>query len=349
MSLPHANDSMFATQLESPTTSDELLHAMRGFVVAKSIFAAAQLGVADLLTRGPSEVNDLARKTSTHPGALYRLLRALSSMEVFAEVRPGTFALGRLGPGLVTGGPTSIRNWILVNGGPIFRSFDGMLTSVQTGRPAFANTFGLSFFDYFHDNPDEGAQFNAAMDDMTRRTADAVLRSYDFTSARCVADIGGGTGALIAALLREHPQMQGILFDRPQVIEEARKKDEMIHLRDRCQFASGDFFVAVPTGADIYLLSWILHDWDDDQAVALLRLCRDAIPGDGRLLLVEAILPSSAERHFAHFGDIVMLVALGGRERTELEYSKLLDAAGFRMSRIISTGLPRYLIEAIPT
>jgi hypothetical protein len=142
--------------------------------------------------------------------------------------------------------------------------------------------------------------------------------------------------------------MNGVLFDRPQVIAGAREKDVMIHLRDRCQLVGGDFFVAVPTGADIYILSWILHDWDDEQAVALLRSCRNAIPENGRLLLVEAVLPSSAERHFAHFGDIVMLVALGGRERTELEYGELLGAGGFRMSRIIPTGSPRSLIEAIP-
>lgn len=349
MPFPHAVESGFATQFHVPTPSDELLHAMRGFVVAKSIFVAARLGVADLLDGGPRGIDDIARKTSTHPGALYRLLRALSSIEIFTEVEPRTFALGRLGPGLVTGGPTSIRNWLLVNGGPIFRSFDGMLTSVQTGRPAFADTFGLSFFDFFDDNPNEGAHFDAAMDDVTRQTADAVLHSYDFADARSVVDVGGGTGALIAALLRAHPQMHGVLFDRPQVVAGAREKDAMIHLRDRCELVSGDFFVAVPTGADIYLLSWILHDWDDEQAVALLRSCRNAIPKSGRLLLVEAVLPRSAERHFAHFGDIVMLVALGGRERTELEYGQLLGAGGFRMSRIIPTGSPRSLIEAIPT
>lgn len=309
---------------------------MRGFVVAKSLHVAARLGIADELVDGPRGTDELANACHVDQMALHRLLRALSSIEVFSEVRPQTFALGRLGMDLVR-----LRNWVLVNGGPIFRAFDDMLTSVRTGRPAFDDVFGASFFDYFQRNPGEGAEFNAAMDGVTRRTAEAVARAYDFTGVHRVVDVGGGTGVLLDVLLREHPQLSGVLFDQQHVIDAAPAVD-------RCELMGGDFFDSVPGDADLHVLAWVLHDWDDDRALAILRNCRRAMSDTGRLLVIEAVLPTDNQRHFAQFGDIVMLVALGGRERTEDEYQTLLDKAGLRLSRVVPTSTARSVLEAVP-
>ena len=328
--------------------SGELLDLMRGFVVAKSLFVAADLTVADLLAGGPRPVAELAAATETHPDALRRLLRALCGVEVFTDAGGDRFGLGRLGPGLLTAGPHSVRNWLLVNGGPVFRAFDGMPEAVRSGRPAFADLFGRSFFDHMKRSTQDGQWFHAAMDEISRHTADALLAAYDFRGVTSVVDVGGGRGGLLAALLRAHASLRGTVFDRPEVVRTARATVAAAGVADRCELRGGDFFRSVPAGADCYLLSWILHDWDDSAALRLLRSCRRAIPATGRLLLVEALLPPADRPHFAHFGDLVMLVALGGRERTEEQYAALLAAAGFRLARVIPTGEPRSLLEAVP-
>ena len=187
--------------------------------------------------------------------------------------------------------------------------------------------------------------FDDAMTGMTLAGNDAVLSSYDFSSIRKIVDVGGGLGSLIASILKINPQMKGILFDAPPVIEGARRRIEAEGIADRCEVIAGDFFESVPSGGDAYILKWIIHDWSDERAIAILRNCHRVMTEYGKLLLVEAVVPRSSEPHFSKFIDLNMLVMTGGRERTEHEYRTLLEASGFRLTRIIATESPMSVIE----
>jgi hypothetical protein len=328
--------------------AERLLELVRGYVVTQSLFAAALLGVADHLAGGPRPVDELARETGSDPAALYRLLRALASVEVFTRPTEETFALGPLGHLLRTDVEGSMRHWVLLNGGPLYRAFGEVSHSLRTGRPAFEAAFGQDLFSYLERTPDEAARFDAAMADIGRRTGLAVVAAHDFAGARHVVDVGGGSGELLVAILRSHPTLCGTLFDREHAIERGRSTLEAAGVGTRCRLVAGDFFEHVPAAGDTYLLSWVLHDWDDARALTILRNVRAAIPADGRLLVIESVLPAGDDPHFSRFGDVVMLVALGGQERTEPEYASLLDAAGFRLERTVATGGPRSVLEARP-
>jgi SAM-dependent methyltransferase len=331
-----------------PTPYQELVGLMRGFVVAKSLYAAARLGVADLLAAGPRSVADLAAATGANPAALRRLLRALSSIEAFDETAPDSFALGRLGRALTSTAPDSAHHWLLLNGGAIYRAFDEIVTSVRTGRPGFGAVFGSDFFDAMAGDPQLRAEFDGAMTAATGLTARHVLQLWDLTGVRTVVDVGGGNGTFVAALLDAHPALTGVVFDRPEVAAAAGTAAVTTAYGSRCSLVAGDFLTTVPAGADLYVLSWVLHDWADDDAVRILRACRRAIPPTGRLLVVEAVRPDVARPHPAQFGDIVMLVALGGQERTAAEYRELLARADFCLTEILPTTSARSLLQAVP-
>ncbi|MFN7971056.1 MAG: methyltransferase [Acidobacteriota bacterium] len=332
-----------------PSETEQLLSLMRGFVVAKTIHVVATLGVADRLGGDPRPVDQLAQEVEANPDALFRMLRALSSVGLFEERTGRSFVLTKLGERLRAGVPGSLRNWFLTNGGPIYNAFGGAVHSARTGKPAFDLVYGMSFFDYLREHPDEGAIFNAAMHEFTRQANSSLLASYDFRGVRHVVDVGGGGGALMLGLLEAHPDTSGTIFDLPHVVAEARTSPGISALGQRAQVVGGDFFAEIPPGADMYILAWILHDWDDERATAILQSCRRAITDGGRLLVLEAILPEGNGPHFSKFGDIVMLVLFGSRERTQTEYGRLLEAAGFRITRVVPTGSPRSLIEAVPS
>jgi hypothetical protein len=222
------------------------------------------------------------------------------------------------------------------------------LYSLRTGEPAMKRAVGLDFFEYLAEHPEESRIFNEAMTDFGRENAVAVIRAYDFSGISKIVDVGGSHGSLLIAILKVHPEMRGVLFDMPHVIEEARRSIKEAGLAQRIEVLGGDFFVSLPSGGDAYLLRWIIHDWDDEHALTILRNCRSAMNSTARLLLVEAIIPHDDQPHPGKAIDFDMLVALGGKERTEEEYAALFDKCGFRLSRIIPTASPMSLIEGMP-
>ena len=321
----------------------------QGAVVTRALSLAAELGLADLLANGPRDTEQLAQATSTHARSLYRMLRLLSSVGVFTEARPGQFALTPLGECLRSAVPGSMRSWLRMLGLKFwFHTYAEALHSLRTGEPAFARSFGMEFFDYLATHPQEGEIFDAAMSDFGRGVAAALVREYDFSGLAKIVDVGGGNGSLVSAILLANPAMTGILFDQPHVIEGARRSIEDAGLAVRCDIVGGDFFSSVPAGGDVYVLRRIIHDWDDDSALKILRNCRAAMRDTARLLLVETVIPPGDEPHPGKVGDFVMLTALGGQERTAEEYAQLLDKAGLRLNRIVSTGWPMSALEGVP-
>ena len=278
------------------------------------------------------------------------MLQFLATIGVVTEGPPRRFGLTALGECLRSGVPGSLRAWFVMNG-PIHRAFfDDPLASVKTGRPAFEGVFGTDFFGYAAENPEWGRTFDEAMTEVTGETATAVLAAYSFDGLRRIVDVGGGRGHLLAALLSAYPEATGVLFDLPHVVADTPDTISAAGLVDRCDVVAGDFFDSVPEGGDAYVLSWIIHDWDDEDATAILANCRRAMRDHGRLLLVEALRPTSGESgfDFATALDLVMLVALGGRERTESEYARLLADAGFTFMRVVPTASPMSVIEGTP-
>jgi hypothetical protein len=277
------------------------------------------------------------------------MLRLLSSVGVFTEARPGEFALTPLGECLRSAVPGSMRSWLRMLGLKVwFHTYAEALHSLRTGEPAFERGVGTEFFDYLTTHPQEGEIFNAAMSDFGRGVAAAVVREYDFSGLAKIVDVGGGNGSLVSAILQAHPRMTGILFDQPHVIECARRAIGDAGLANRCDIVSGDFFSFVPADGDLYVLQRIIHDWDDDRALKILRNCRAVMKDTGRLLLVETVIPPGDEPHPGKLGDFVMLTALGGQERTAEEHAQLLDRAGFRLNRVVFTASPMSLLEGMP-
>jgi len=327
---------------------DTLLRMTNAFQVSQAIHVAATLGIADLLKDGPRSADDLAEATGTHAPTLYRLLRALASVGMFIET-DGRFGLTPLAEYLRTDAPGSLRAWAMQIGQQyLWRSWGHLLHSVRTGEPAFPELYGTTAWEYRTAHPEEDAVFNAAMTALSAGVAEAVVRSYDFSGIDVLVDVGGGEGALLATILRSNPTLRGILFDQPHVIATAGALLERTGVADRCEVAAGDFFEAVPGGADAYLLKSIIHDWDDAAAIEILRTCRAAISDTGRLLLVEGLIRPGSEPDPTKYMDLNMLVMLGGRERTADDFERLYTEAGFRLASVIRTGSPFAIIEGAP-
>jgi ubiquinone/menaquinone biosynthesis C-methylase UbiE len=326
-----------------------MLQMISGFWISRAIYIAAKLGIADQLADGPKTAEEIAAGTGAHAGAIYRIMRALSSVGVFTEDADRRFGLTPLSGTLRTDAPGSLRAFATVElGEEHYPAWGDLLYSVMTGEIAFDKAFGMPVWEFYARNPENARTFDDAMTGMTLATEEAILTNYDASSIRKLVDIAGGHGSLIAALLKSNSEMKGILFDLPDVVEGAKKRMEAEGLSDRCEVVAGSFFEAVPEGADAYILKWIIHDWDDERSIAILKNIRRAMAEDGKLLLVEAVLPTSSEPHFGKFIDLNMLVMTGGRERTEQEYRVLLEAAGFKITRLIPTESPMSIIEAVP-
>jgi SAM-dependent methyltransferase len=327
-----------------------MMGLITGYWVSQAVGVVALLGVADQLGEGPRPSDDLARAVGADPGALYRVLRLLASLGVFAEVSPGSFMLTPLGETLRSDAPDSVRNLAITETAPgHWLPWGRLHESVRSGRPMAQEALGMELFDWYAQNPEEAGFFNAAMGNLSALAASELTRVYDFSAVRTVADIGGAHGVLLTAVLRANPAARGILFDLPHVIETAADVIAAAGLSQRCELVSGDFFEAVPEGADLHLLKQIIHDWDDDRATLLLKNCHRALAPAGKLLLVEMVIPPDNQPSPAQAMDINMLVVLGGRERTEQDYQSLFQAAGFRLERIIQTHSPFSVIEATRT
>jgi O-methyltransferase domain/Dimerisation domain len=325
-----------------------LLQQALGFWISRAICVVARLGIADLLKDGPLDTETLAAAAGVHAPSLYRVLRALAGVGIFAEGEDGRFGLTPQAEPLRSDAPDSIRDYILLVGEEWYsRPSDHLLHSVQTGRPAFQQVHGADFFTFLARDPAAAAVFDAAMTSRSAQENDAIAAACDFSGLGTIIDVGGGHGSLLAAILRANSGLRGVLFDRPQAVAEARHQLEAAGLGGRCEVVAGDFFVSVPAGGDAYILKRVIHDWDDERAGAILRNCHRAMPEHGRLLVIELVLPPGNDPSLGKLFDLLMLVDLGGRERTEADYRTLLAGAGFELTAVTPTPSLVSVVEGV--
>ena len=315
---------------------------------SQAVYVAAKLGIADALAEGPKSCDEIAGATHADSHSLLRLMRSLISLGVFAIDDDGRFRLTAIGAPLQSGMPGSIRSMVLTLGREHYQAWGKLLESIHTGTPAFESTYNRPLFEYLQCNSEAAQTFNDAMTDFTRQVALATVLAYDFSKIGVAVDIGGGHGALLGTILNSSPSTRGILFDSDHAIEGAKRNIEAAGLRGRCRALTGDFFESVPPGADAYILKNVLHDWDDNHALAILKNCRAAMSNGGILLVIEVVLPLSSDNLFGSLLDLNMLVMSGGRERTQSEYCKLVEASGFRLGRVIPTMALVSILEATP-
>lgn len=334
--------------LHDPELATAIRHLVDGYQISQAIYVAATLGIADLLAGGVRTSDELADSTGTHPPTLYRLLRALASVDVLHEFDDRRFELTPLGERLRSDVPDSIAGWAAFIGRPDeWQSWAGLLHSIRTGENAFQIVHNTDVWTYRSSHPDENAIFDRAMASLSRRSNAALLAAYDFGRFHTIVDVGGGTGALLAAILAMHPNLEGVLFDQPHVVAAAPALLEHAGVADRCQVVAGNFFESVPDAADAYVLRAVIHDWEDEDSIRILGVVRRAIPANGTLLLIERVIATPNEGRNAKFADLMMLVGPGGRERTREEFAALLDTSGYRLARLVSAGVFS-VVEAVP-
>ena len=317
--------------------------------VPRVLYAAAKLGLADHLSSGPMSAVELAGPTGTHAPSLHRLMRTLASLGVLTEHDAQRFALTPLGEALKTGAPGSARATLMALCGQWFwRGWEEIVYSVETGRPGFDKALGMPLFEYLRQHPVEASYFSEAMVGFHGAEPPAVAAAYDFSWCQTVVDVGGATGNMLAAILSSHAGPRGVLFDRPHVVEDAPALLKARGVEERVTITPGDFFETVPAGGDAYVLSHIIHDWNEEQCLTILGHCRRVMKPDGRLLIIETVLPAGDTPHQGKIQDMVMLVFPGGQERTEAEYASLLGKAGFRLTRVVPTASVVSIVEAVP-
>lgn len=334
------------TSAGSPTEPPQLFQLASGYWISQAIYVAAKLGIADVLKYGAKSSNEIAIETGADDNSVSRLMRALCAVGVFRMNGNGTFAITDLGKPLQSRIPGSLRAMVITLGEVHYAAWAHLLESVKTGTAGFPRAFGAKMFDYLGRENEDGNTFNRAMTDYSELSSCAVLISYDFSGVRSIVDVGGGCGKLLTSILHMYPRIRGMLFDTRSVIAAAEESLKQHPCRDRCEMLSGSFLEAVPRDFDAYMLSCVIHDWDDACAIKILENCRRFMKRQSKVLLVEFVVPAGAEKSFSKLLDLNMLVMNGGRERTELEYQALFDAAGLRMTRIIPTMSPLSVLEA---
>src|SRR5262245_41152594 len=334
---------------ELPSPYEQMLNmTYTALINARAIFAATKLGIPDRLTGTPCASDDIARATGTDPDALYRLLRTLANAGILTESADHRFALTPLGATLRSDAPGSMRAWVLFSGESFYlQAWQEILHSIRTGTPAWNKVHGTALFDFLRQHPGEAANFEQAMTSLSGGEAPAIVAAYDFSTLQTLVDVGGGQGTLLMTILEANPKLRGILYDQPQVVAGARQQIAAKGLAERCEIVGGDFFESVPSGADAYILKYIIHDWDDDKSHVVLRNCHRAMADEGKLLLVETIIPPPGEPHLAKVQDLEMLILAGSRERTREQYEALLRRVEFRLVRIVPTREPLSIIEAV--
>ncbi len=338
-----------ATTRAERAAATAMLRLIFGIHASRGVYAVAELGIADLLADGPMSTQELARVTDTHEPSLYRVLRLLAALGVFEENDGRSFGLTTMGERLRTGASIGMRSWALLLeavGG--VRSSEHILHTIKTGTPGFEAAFGEGIFEFLARHPENAANFDAAMSERTAAFAPSVAESYDFSDIGTVIDVGGGNGTLLVEILRRHPHLRGVLFERPNVAARAHAALDAVDLAERCEIRAGDFFAKVPDGADCYLLANVLHDWDDTRSTQILRSCERAMATGGRVLIIERLIPEDGGDPMPTLlSDINMLVITGGQERTNAEYGELLEAAGLRLSRVQPVAFPYGVIEGL--
>jgi len=318
-----------------------------GYIASTCVYLAVKLRIPDLLEAAPRTSTELARELNVNEDALYRVLRTLVSLGLFEEKGSRTFANNLATSMLRTKTPGSMYDMALWMSDPFhFQIYANALHSVQTGKPAVEETFGVPVFEYFSKNREESEVFNNAMTMFSAMVIPAVLEAYDFSGIGTIVDIAGGHGRVLTSILQKYPSMRGVLFDLDHVLAGARPAIESLGLSDRCRTVSGDFFKSVPEGGDAYIMKHIIHDWDDDQAATILKNIRSAMNRGGRVILLESVVAPGSQPDFAKIIDLEMLLLPGGRERTQQEFRDLFVRAGFELTRVIPTKSPLSVIEA---
>lgn len=326
-----------------------LLKLVTGKWVSQAIYAAAELGIADLLSSGDKSVQALAHATGSHPDSLYRLLRGLTAVDVFAEGDDRAFRNTELSEVLRSDAPATLRGFAQLMGmDATWKAWGDIVHSVRTGECAFVHACGQSPFEYISARPAAAAVINDAMTSMSEVESAAVVGAYDFSGAHTIVDVGGGHGLLLSAILKANPSARGIVFELPHAVAGAKDLLRRHGLDARTEVVAGDAFESVVAGADLYILKHVVHDWDDERSVRLLKNCANAAAKDARVLLIEPVLTAPGVPHFAKLLDLEMLImSLGGRERTAGEYGRLYAAAGLKLRRIVPTGGPNSVIEGL--
>lgn len=326
-----------------------LLDMMAGKWAAQAISAAAKLGIADLLKDGSRPCAEIAAKIGASEDGAYRLLRALAGINLLSESDNRSFALTDLGKYLRSDVTSSVSGYAQFLGHDLtWRPWGRLLDSVKTGKAAFDSVFGKPVFDYVAAEPEAAAILNLGMTSISLIETSAIVDSYDFTGIEKLVDVAGGHGYLLASILKANPGMQGVLFEMPHALEGAQKLLTEQGVRSRCEIVGGDFFAAVPPGGDAYILKHIVHDWDDDRSIRILRKCHGAVKRGGKILLAEVVIGSGAESQFARLLDLEMLVLTpGGRERTREEFQKLYEASGFKLTGVVGTGTHISIVEGV--
>jgi hypothetical protein len=326
----------------------QMLQLISGFWIARCVYVTAKLGIADLLKDGPKTADELASATDTHAPSLFRVLRALAAVHVLTQSDDYRFGNTPMSETLRSDVPGSFRAFAMSElGEEHYPAWGDLMHSVHTGGIAFDKAFGEPVWEFFAKHPENARIFNDSMSGMTAQAEAALHEAYDFSGINTIIDVGGGHGGLITSILTRNPAMRGILFDAPVVVEGAKPKIAGSAIADRCEVISGDFFQSVPSGGDAIIMKWIIHDWNDEQSITIMKNCHRALPENGKLILVEAVVPPGDEMHFAKFIDLNMLVMTGGRERTEEEFRQLYEAAGSRLTRVVPTESPFSVIEGV--
>ncbi len=326
----------------------QLIQMVSGYWLSQSIYVVSKLGIADLLQNNPQTCEKLASLTNTDTIALYRVMRALASVGIFSEIDSQCFSLTSLGEYLCENHPQSVKaTAIMLGEAPHYQAWGNLLHSVKTGKPAFDEVFGMGVFEYFKSHPEDGAIFENSMSSFSFTEEKAILSAYDFSDFTTIVDVGGGYGEMLGSILEKYPHCQGILFDEEYVINHCQETLKKHNILNRCQAVSGSFFEKIPSGGDAYLLKHIIHDWGDQNAIAILKNCRDVLPDNGKILVMEMIVQSTDTPSSAKMLDLNMLVMCqGGKERTKTEFEQLFSLAGLTLHRIVTTLEEICILEA---
>jgi hypothetical protein len=336
--------------VQSTALKQKLMQICEGYLQSACLHVAVKLNVADLVAAGPRRVEAVATETGTNADGLYRVLRALVSIGIFSEPHPRTIALSPAAELLRSDAAGKTREIVLWASNPfLMHVTSDLLHSVETGKPAIEHLYGKPAFECFASMPEFSRAFNEGMTAISADLAPAVLEAYDFSSVQTLMDVAGGHGFFLCEALKRHPQMKGILLDLPSVVEGAKCVMCDMRVEERCQPIGGNFFEHIPAGADAYFMQHIIHDWSDEHALKILGNVRQALAGrsDGRLVIVDMVLPEDSGPHPSKLLDLLMLMFPGGRERTESEWRELLAKAGFTLTRIVSTKAPDSVLEAV--
>jgi len=323
---------------------EQLLFLLSGEWVSRALYVATRLEVADHLCQGPKSLEELARVTQSHPESLCRLLRMLAEFQVFQEVAPCVFANTEMSSLLAKSHPETLHCLSLFYGEDMHKAWEELFGSVQTGKPAFDLIFKESVFNYFKANPVRAQLFQQAMKEKSMAVIHSALSSYDFGAAGQLFDIGGGYGQFMEALIQKYPSLQGTLLELPEVVQTIRKSRP--DLEKRCTLIPGDFFESIPKRGKLYLLKSVLHDWDDEKCLKILRNCHGAMEGGSKLLILEVVLTPTGHSSYASCMDLLMMAVTGGKERSLEAFQQMLESSGFVLEHIYPTSTEFSILEA---